>query len=73
MERTAKQILHDKKLEKNEKRFMQQLKGEAADRSIRFESEDAKRHTAKTKVIQKNNAKDLAGYKRFTVDFKATE
>ena len=58
MERTAKQILHDKKLEKNEKRFHGQLKDEAAFRQQRFESEASRRQTAKEIFENNNNKKD---------------
>ena len=73
MERSAKQILREKKQEKNAKRYNNQLKGEDADRRQRFESEDVKRDQAMRYKIEKNQVKDQLGHKRFHIDFKATE
>ena len=40
---------------------------------MRFESEDIKREKAKQYTIDKDSNLDKIGYKRFNVDFMATE
>ena len=73
MERTAKQILHERKLEKNAKRYQSMLRGEDLDRRTRFESEDVKRYHAKKVRTEFDDKKDSAGYQRYGIDMRATE
>ncbi len=68
LEKSAKQILHDRKLEQNEKRYQQQLLDEAMDRTMRFEEADTKRKQAMDIVIENNRELDKLGYQRFTID-----
>lgn len=73
MERNAKQILREKRQEKNSMRYRSQLKDEEKYREGRFEEEKDKRLKARRQTIDANEELDKLGYKRFNVDFRATE
>ena len=73
MERNAKQILREKRQEKNTQRYKSQLKDEEQYRNGRFEEENEKRLKARRQTIDANEELDKLGFKRFNVDFRATE
>ena len=73
MEKTAKWLIKEKKLEKNEKRYQKQLKDEAEYREQQFEDEQKKRALNLEKTIEKGKKIDELGHKHFKIDIRQTE